>query len=204
MIEQPAARATAVRSFPIESLLTVPNAVTLVRTVAGVVLAVIALVEASVPLLVAAYVVYWIGDMLDGWTARRLGQETRIGAVFDIISDRACTSLCAAALLMLRPDMAVPLGIFLVQFMVIDCLLSLAFLYWPIVSPNYFYEVHRGVYRWNWSPPAKALNTAGLVVLVLFSPTVLWPIALTVAVTAIKVVSIVAVARQLASESAAA
>lgn len=204
MIEQPAARASAVRSIPVESLLTVPNAVTLVRTVAGVVLAVIALVEGSVSILVAAYVVYWIGDMLDGWSARRLGQETRIGAVFDIISDRACTSLCAAALLMLRPDMAVPLGIFLVQFMVIDCLLSLAFLYWPIVSPNYFYEVHRGVYRWNWSPPAKALNTAGLVVLVLFSPTVLWPIALTVAVTAVKVASIVAVARLLAAESAAA
>lgn len=200
MIEETAVQATGLRSFASESLLTVPNAVTLARTVAGVVLAVIALVAGSVPILVAAYVVYWVGDMLDGWTARRLGQETRLGAVFDIVSDRACTSLCAAALLVLRPDMAVPLGIFLVQFMVVDCLLSLAFLYWPIVSPNYFYEVHRGVYRWNWSPPAKALNTAGLVVLVLFSPSVLWPIALTLAVMAIKVTSIVAVARLLAAE----
>nr|WP_240037641.1 CDP-alcohol phosphatidyltransferase family protein [Glycomyces paridis] len=177
-----------------------PNGITLVRTLAGVVLAVLAIVEASVPLAVAAYVVYWVGDMLDGLSARLLGQETRLGAVFDIISDRACTSLCAGALLVLRPDMAVPLGIFLVQFMVVDTMLSLAFLYWPVVSPNYFYEVHRGVYRWNWSPPAKALNTGGLVVLVLVSPTPLWPAALAVAVLVVKVASLVAVAKILPAE----
>lgn len=182
------------------SLLNVPNGITLVRTLAGVVLAVLAIVEASVPLAVAAYVVYWVGDMLDGLSARLLGQETRLGAVFDIISDRACTSLCAGALLVLRPDMAVPLGIFLVQFMVVDTMLSLAFLYWPVVSPNYFYEVHRGVYRWNWSPPAKALNTGGLVVLVLVSPTPLWPAALAVAVLVVKVASLVAVAKILPAE----
>lgn len=178
----------------------VPNAITLVRTVAAMVLAVMAIAEADVALAVAAYLVYWIGDILDGLSARLLGQETRVGAVFDIISDRGCTSLCAAALLVLRPDMALPLAIFLIQFMVIDTMLSLAFLRWPLLSPNYFYEVHRGVYRWNWSPPAKALNTGALVVLVLVAPSPLWPTAFTLAVTVVKVVSLIAVARLLSTE----
>lgn len=178
----------------------VPNAITIVRTVASVILAVTAIVEASVALAVAAYLVYWIGDILDGLSARLLGQETRVGAVFDIVSDRACTSLCAASLLVLRPDMALPLAIFLIQFMVIDTMLSLAFLRWPLLSPNYFYEVHRGVYRWNWSPPAKALNTAALVVLVLVSPSPLWPAGFALAIVAVKTVSLVVVARLLTAE----
>ncbi|HEX2145742.1 MAG TPA: CDP-alcohol phosphatidyltransferase family protein [Glycomyces sp.] len=201
MIEEPAARAPD-RDFSgaLPPLLNVPNVVTLVRTVVSMALAVPAITEASVRLAVAAYLVYWVGDILDGLLARRLGQETRVGAVFDILSDRACTSLCVAALLVLRPDMALPLTIFLVQFMVLDCMLSLAFLRWPLLSPNYFYEVHRGVYQWNWSPPAKALNTGGLVVLVLVSPSPLWPAALGLAVAAVKVGSLVAVARLDAAE----
>ncbi|MCH7229575.1 CDP-alcohol phosphatidyltransferase family protein [Glycomyces sp. L485] len=172
-----------------------PNTITIVRTVAAMILAVLAVTEAGVALAVAAYVVYWIGDILDGLFARLLDQETRAGAVLDIVADRGCTSMCAAALLVLRPDMALPLAIFLVQFMVLDCMLSLAFLYWPVVSPNYFYEIHRGVHRWNWSPPAKALNTGGLVVLVLLSPSPLWPAAFALAVACVKAASLVVVGR---------
>jgi phosphatidylserine synthase len=173
---------------------TVPNLITLVRTVGAVVLAVIAIGARSWPLLIAAYAVYWIGDTADGMVARWLKQETRAGAVFDIISDRACTSLCLAALLMLKPDMAVPLAIFLVQFMVLDTMLSLAFLLWPIVSPNYFAQVDRRIYLWNWSPPAKVLNTSAVVLLVLVSPSPVWPALLAAAVTAMKIASMVRVA----------
>ncbi|WP_322633214.1 CDP-alcohol phosphatidyltransferase family protein [Glycomyces albidus] len=202
MIERPVTRGSGGVVAAESGFVNVPNAVTLVRTVVSVGLAVPAIVQESMWLAVAAYLVYWVGDMLDGMTARWLGQETRAGAVFDIVSDRACTSLCAAALIVLLPGMALPVGIFLAQFMVVDCMLSLAFLCWPISSPNYFYEVHRGVYRWNWSPPAKALNTGGLVVLVLVSPTPLWPALFAVAVAAVKVASLVAVGRLLADESA--
>lgn len=174
---------------------TVPNLITIVRTVASLILAVMALVDRSLPLAVAAFLTYWIGDMLDGLSARLLKQETRFGAVLDILSDRANCSLCVAALLVLRPDMAVPLTVFLIQFMVLDCHLSLSFLRWPIVSPNYFHVVHRGVWRWNWSPPAKAVNTSALVVLVLFAPSPLYPLALALAVATVKVVSLVTVSR---------
>lgn len=177
---------------------TVPNLITLVRTVGAVALALAALVAHSWPLLIGAYAVYWIGDTLDGIVARWLRQETRAGAVFDIVSDRACTSLCLAALLMMKPDMVLPLGIFLVQFMVLDTMLSLSFLMWDLVSPNYFAEVDRRVYRWNWSPPAKVLNTSAVVLLVLVAPSPIYPALLAAAVTVVKIASMVRVARLVA------
>nr|WP_239083682.1 CDP-alcohol phosphatidyltransferase family protein [Asanoa ishikariensis] len=175
--------------------LNVPNSVTLVRTVAAVGLGSAAITTASATLLVAAYLTYWVGDILDGLAARLLRQETRAGAVFDILADRACTSVCAAGLLMLRPDMAVPITVFFVQFMVVDNLLSLAFLRWPLLSPNYFDQVSPAIHRWNWSPPAKALNTGALVVLVAVSPGPLAPTVLALAVTVVKLVSLLALLR---------
>lgn len=146
---------------------TVPNYVTVVRTVACVAIGVYG-VTTEDPLwwVVAGYAVYWIGDSLDGATARWLDQETRAGGVHDIISDRACTGVLAAGLLVLQPDLWPAIVIFLLNFMVLDCLLSLSYLLWPIVSPNYFHEVDPRVYRYNWSPPAKALNNVGIVVAV--------------------------------------
>jgi phosphatidylglycerophosphate synthase len=174
----------------------VPNTVTAVRTVAAMLLATLAVGHRSVPLAVAAYACYWIGDMLDGLAARWLRQETRAGAVFDIVADRASCALCAAALLVLRPAATVPVTVFLLQFLVLDAMLSLCFLRWPrLLSVNYFGRVHRGVYRWNWSPPAKALNTAGLVALVLVSPSMLLATGWAVAVAAVKMLSLVTVAR---------
>jgi CDP-diacylglycerol--glycerol-3-phosphate 3-phosphatidyltransferase len=146
---------------------TVPNMVTAVRTVAAVVLGVLALMHQAPGLLAGAYATYWVGDILDGWSARRLGQETRIGAVLDIVSDRACMCVLAGAYLTMRPDAAAPMCVFLLQFMVLDCILSMAFLGWPIKSPNDFHLVDRLVHRLNWSPPAKALNTSAVVLAML-------------------------------------
>jgi phosphatidylglycerophosphate synthase len=117
-------------------------------------------------LLVAGYLVYWVGDMADGAVARWRDEKTREGAVFDIISDRACTTMLATAFVVQQPAMAVPLALFLVQFCVVDTMLSLGFLYWPVDSPNDFHLVDRTLWRLNWSPPAKAVNTAAVVLLV--------------------------------------
>ncbi|SCE97981.1 CDP-alcohol phosphatidyltransferase family protein [Micromonospora chokoriensis] len=185
---------TAIGLSPPATLLNAPNAITAVRTAASVGLAVAALTHRSVHLLVAAYLIYWIGDILDGLTARALGQETRNGAVFDIVADRACTSACAAALVVLRPDTALPIGVFLVQFMVVDQLLSLMFLRWPLLSPNYFARVDRRIYLWNWSPPAKALNTAAVVILAICTPTAV-AVTFALAVAVVKVVSLIRAAR---------
>ena len=57
------------------------------------------------------------------------------------------------------------MAVFLVQFCVVDTMLSLTFLYFPINSPNDFHQVDRTLHRWNWSPAAKALNTSVVVLL---------------------------------------
>jgi CDP-diacylglycerol--glycerol-3-phosphate 3-phosphatidyltransferase len=145
------------------------NLITLIRTVVAIILGVIAIVQGSVALLAIAYLVYWVGDSADGNAARILKQETRFGATFDILSDRANSSLLLVGLLGMHHEFAWPLGIYFIQFMVVDLLLTLSFLYWPLVSPNHFYEVDRTVYRWNWSVPAKVANTTLLILLLLAS-----------------------------------
>ncbi|MFY1634306.1 CDP-alcohol phosphatidyltransferase family protein [Solwaraspora sp. WMMB335] len=173
----------------------VPNLITTIRTVVAVCLGVPAIVTGSAALTGAAIACYWIGDMLDGLVARRMRQETRFGAVYDIVCDRVCSVVAAAALVPLLPSMALPLGIFVVQFVLVDLLLSLAFLRWPVLSPNYFYLIHKQVFRFNWSPLAKAVNTGGLVILVVIAPSPIYPVVFALAVTTVKIASLVAVAR---------
>lgn len=183
-------------------LRTVPNYITAARTVAAVAVGVAALAAGSVALIAVAYAIYWLGDMLDGWAARRLGQETRAGAVLDIVSDRACTAVLCVGLVALVPGIAVLAVVFLLSFMVLDTMLSLAFLCWPIVSPNYFHEVDRRVWAWNWSPPAKAANTAGVIAAIVLGQ---YPLALGIAlaVLVVKLWSAAAVVRLLARDGRA-
>ena len=146
-------------------LLGVPNRITLVRTVIAMVIAAIALHTGLLSWLVIGYAAYWFGDMADGAVARRRNEESVTGAIFDIVCDRACSFLLAAAFMATFPETIGPLAIFLVQFGVLDTMLSLAFLLWPgTLSPNYFYKVDRPIYRWNWSKSAKAANTAAVVI----------------------------------------
>ncbi|MFI6266856.1 CDP-alcohol phosphatidyltransferase family protein [Micromonospora sp. NPDC051006] len=177
-------------------LLTIPNYITITRTLAAVTLGIVALVSGSVALIAVAYGVYWLGDMLDGLAARRLGQETRAGAVLDIVSDRACTAVLCMGLVALMPDVSLVAVVFLPSFMVLDTMLSLAFLCWPVISPNYFHVVDRRVWALNWSPLAKAVNTAGVIGAVAFGR---YSLAVTVAlaVLVIKIWSAVAVAKLL-------
>lgn len=173
-----------------EPLATVANGITIVRTIAGVGLGIAALAAGSWHLLIAAYACYWVGDIADGIAARRMGQETVFGAVFDVVCDRACTTVAAAAFVALEPRVAWPIGVFLIQFCMLDTMLTLAFLYYPaVISPNYFDRVDRPIYLWNWSPLAKAANTSVVVLLCLVGaivPALLWAVAMTV----VKVVSL--------------
>jgi len=150
-----------------ERLGTSANVITFVRTLVSVVLAGLAVRDDSLPLLVAALVVYWLGDMLDGFVARIRDCETRIGAVLDILCDRFCAASFYLGLAWLSPEFVLPIFIYLAEFMVIDCFLSLAFLAWPIRSPNYFYVVDRPLWLWNWSKPGKAVNSSMFAVLLL-------------------------------------
>jgi CDP-diacylglycerol---glycerol-3-phosphate 3-phosphatidyltransferase len=152
-----------------ERLATVPTAITAVRTSATVVLALLGAWHASLPLLLAALATYWIGDMADGAAARWLDCETRVGATLDILSDRISAALFYAGFAWYDPSMTVPVGIYLVEFMVVDLYLSLAFLAWPASSPNYFHLIDRRLWLWNWSKTGKALNSALFAVLLVWT-----------------------------------
>jgi CDP-diacylglycerol---glycerol-3-phosphate 3-phosphatidyltransferase len=169
--------------------------ITFVRTVASVVLAGFAAREESLPLLVAALVVYWVGDSLDGFVARIRGCETRIGAVLDILCDRFCAAAFYLGLVWLHHEFAIPVFIYLAEFMVIDCFLSLAFLAWPVRSPNYFYVVDRPIWLWNWSKPAKAVNSSLFAVLLLVTGWVWLGAAIATALLVLKTASLVRLGR---------
>ena len=92
-------------------------------------------------------------------------------------------------------EMALPVGVYLFEFMVIDVFLSLAFMAWPIRSPNYFYVVDRRIYLWNWSRPAKAANSALFAVLLLVTGWWWLGLVIALALLALKCVSLQVAAR---------
>jgi len=173
-----------------ERLLTGATAITAVRTVASVVLAAFAAHEQSLTLLVVALVVYWVGDMLDGFYARVRDCETRIGAVLDILCDRLNAAAFYIGLAWLQPDLSPAIFVYLAEFMVVDCFLSIAFLAWPVRSPNYFFVVDRPLWLWNWSKPAKALNSALFAVLLLVTGWMWLGLAIASALLVLKCVSL--------------
>jgi CDP-diacylglycerol--glycerol-3-phosphate 3-phosphatidyltransferase len=178
-----------------ERLGTSANYVTAIRTVVAVGLAVLAAAERDLVLLVAALGVYWVGDIVDGAVARWRRCETRIGAVLDILCDRICAATFYVGLVWLQPELGLPVAIYLLEFMVVDCLLSLAFLAWPIRSPNYFYVVDRPLWLWNWSRPGKAANSALFAVLLLVTAWVWLGVAIALALLALKCASLVRLVR---------
>jgi CDP-diacylglycerol--glycerol-3-phosphate 3-phosphatidyltransferase len=178
-----------------ERVLTSATVITFVRTAAAVVLAGYAAYDESLKLLVAALVVYWAGDSLDGFVARIRGCETRMGAVLDILSDRFCAASFYIGLVWLHHEYAVPVFIYLAEFMVVDCFLSLSFLAWAVRSPNYFYVIDRTIWLWNWSKPGKAVNSSLFAVLLLVTHLPWLGAVVALALVALKVASLVRLAR---------
>jgi phosphatidylglycerophosphate synthase len=151
------------------SLGTLPNALTITRTLACAALTVAAVAHASLPVLLAAVAAYWVGDVADGILARTIGRETRFGAALDVVCDRACCALVLLGVVTLEPSFALPVAVYLLAFVVVDTLLSLTFLAWPLLGVNYLRLVDERVWRVNFSPPAKLLNSAVFLVLLMTS-----------------------------------
>ncbi len=151
----------------VERLWTGATVITFVRTIASLALCLVGIWQEELAFLVAGLGVYWVGDMADGAYARIRDCETRTGAVIDMLCDRTNCAAFYLGFAALQHEMVLPVALYLFEFMVIDFYLSLAFLAWPIRSPNYFYEVDRRIYIWNWSKPAKAVNSSLFAVLLL-------------------------------------
>ena len=162
-----------------ERLFTSATVITFVRTLISLGFALAAVRHESLTLLVTGLVIYWVGDTLDGEVARWRNCETRIGAVIDMLCDRLNCAGFYLGLAWLQPIMAIPVSVYLFEFMVIDMFLSMAFLAWPIRSPNYFYVVDHRIWVWNWSRLGKAANSGLFAVLLLV--THLWWLGLIIA-----------------------
>jgi CDP-diacylglycerol---glycerol-3-phosphate 3-phosphatidyltransferase len=163
-----------------ERLFTSATVVTFIRTIITLAFCLTGAAQQDLTLLVIGLVTYWVGDSLDGEVARWRDCETRIGAVTDMLCDRLSCAGFYLGLVWLEPIMAIPVSVYLFEFMVIDSLLSLAFLAWPIRSPNYFYAVDLRIYQWNWSRVGKAANSGAFAVLLLV--TGWWQLGLVIAV----------------------
>ncbi|QYJ04622.1 CDP-alcohol phosphatidyltransferase family protein [Nocardioides panacisoli] len=183
-----------------ERLATGATVITFVRTLATLALTAWAAYDASLAFLVAGLVVYWVGDTLDGAWARRFDCETRMGGTIDMICDRLSCGAFYVGLAWLQPApflgeepmtlVWIPVAVYLFEFMVVDMYLSLAFLAWPIRSPNYFYVVDRRIYAWNWSRLGKAANSGLFAVLLLVTGWVWVALAIAIALLVLKCVSL--------------
>jgi len=184
---------------PDPRILTPATIITVVRTLAAVALGLAAAGaddrDTALRLLVASLAAYWIGDIADGAVARWFGHETRFGAVLDIVCDRACAFCFYLGVVWLLPGLLVPVGVYVLEFAVVDTVLSLAFVAWPLLSPNYFNLVDRAVWRWNWSMPAKAVNSSAFAVLLLWTQDVVVCTAIAAVLLAVKVTSLVRLVR---------
>jgi len=175
---------------PTDKWLTWANLITAVRTAGCVVLTMLAIAQNSTTLLFAGLLVYWVGDMADGMVARLLHRETRIGGIFDILCDRLCVALFYLTYASWHHAMLIPIAIFMTQFMVLDNFLTLSFQRWPLKSPNYFYLVDKMIYKWNWSRPAKALNSSALVLVMVITGSPIAAGILAAAIFVLKVMSL--------------
>jgi CDP-diacylglycerol---glycerol-3-phosphate 3-phosphatidyltransferase len=151
----------ATRNHPQESPLTWANLVTCLRVTGSVACFTVSALGGGASWNLAGLVIYWALDITDGFLARALNQETRMGAQMDIIADRLLITFFYYNALARNPDLLLPAGLFLFQYIGLDLYLSIQFLRWPILSPNYFHQVDRRIWMLNWSPMAK-LGNAGL------------------------------------------
>lgn len=158
-----------------EDVRTWANLVTLIRCVVGLGLLAMAALEQSMAWNLAGLAVYWSLDVADGYLARRLHQETRFGAQFDILADRFLIAFFYLNYQAMHPGVSVVVALYLFEFMVIDHYLSSQFLRWELLSPNYFYTIDKRIWQLNWSPPGKFVNS-GLITILLLGTGSVWAV----------------------------
>ena len=171
----------------VEPWFTWANLVTAIRVVAGVAVFAYAAATRSMEWNYIGLGVYWVLDVVDGFLARALHQETRLGAQMDILGDRLLVAFFYLNYVAVHPAMIVPVAMFLFQFMGIDHYLSNQFMRWPLKSPNYFYEVDRTIWALNWSPAGKLLNSAVVTATIVLTSSVLASSLVCGAIIALKV-----------------
>lgn len=176
---------------PRETLWTLASLITLIRTGGAVIGAGIAWSSHDIHYLIGGLIIYWVGDAIDGIIARLMQQETQLGAIFDIMSDRLSVLVIYLAFVTFAPELLWVVLAFVLQFVVIDGILSLSFLRFNLLSINYFYLVDEIIYRLNWSMTAKVMTSTVFMLTLLIWRNVWLSSAVVVIVYAIKIYSLV-------------
>ena len=152
------------------------NVITLLRLTGSLVFFVLAVVRQSPAMNFIGLGIHWLGDLLDGFCARKARQETILGAEIDIIADRVEVLFFYVNFIHFHPALSIAAAIYILDFAFVDFYLSHQFLKYDIISPNYFYKVDRTVYAWNFSPAGKFANSTVVTLVLIFLPA-LWPAA---------------------------
>jgi CDP-diacylglycerol--glycerol-3-phosphate 3-phosphatidyltransferase len=159
-----------------EALASVPNLITLARLLGSLVFFVLAILRQNPLYNYIGLGVHWLGDVADGAYARRFRQETVLGAEIDIIADRIETLFFFLNFLHFRPWLFLPAVLYILDFAFVDFYLSNRFRAFGIISPNYFDKVDARVYRWNFSPAGKFVNSTVVTLALIFLPRAFWPV----------------------------
>lgn len=174
-----------------ESPLTWANLVTCLRVTGSITCFTIAALRGDASWNLAGLLIYWALDSIDGFLARALHQETRMGAQMDIIADRLLITFFYYNVLSRDPHLLLPAGLFLFQYLGPDLYRSIQFLRWPILSPNYFHQVDQRIWALNWSPVAKLSNAGFATALILLLGNAWLPVLVCAVLLAIKIYSCV-------------
>lgn len=147
-----------------------PNILTVLRLALSLIFFTLAITQANPTYNFIGLGIHWLGDVLDGFYARKFKQETILGAEIDIIADRVGTLFFYINFLYFRPALFLPAAVYLIDFAFVDFYLSCQFLKYDIISPNYFYKVDRTVYLLNFSPVGKFCNSTVVTLILIFLP----------------------------------
>lgn len=153
-----------------DSFYSEPNILTVIRLVLSLAFFTLAIVKMNPTFNFIGLGIHWLGDVADGMYARRLKQETILGAEIDIISDRVEILFFYVNFLHFNPQLFLPAAVYIVEFAFIDFYLSYQFLKHDIISPNYFYKVDQTFHLLNYSPPAKFVNSTIVTLILIFLP----------------------------------
>ncbi len=157
-----------------------PDIVTGLRLAGSLVFFVLAAVRGDPTANFIGLGIHWLGDLADGFYARKAGQETILGAEIDIIADRVETMFFYVNFLRFHPGLYLPTALYILDFAFVDFYLSYQFLKYDIISPNYFDRVDRRVYLLNFSPGGKFMNSTVVTLLLIFLPGA-WAVAAAIA-----------------------
>jgi len=146
------------------------NILTLTRIVLSLAFFILAILKQSFTYNLIGFFVHWIGDFIDGFYARKLKQETILGAEIDIIADRLEIIFFYVVFLHFRPNLYLPATLYLIDYAFVDFYLSYQFIKFDIISPNYFYKVDKIIYQLNYSPAGKFSNSSVVTLTLILLP----------------------------------